>query len=628
MQSALGQRIRHRLRGGSTLGAEIRRPEALDVEMFEDCIHAVDSIDQAIHNKYSMEWTIGEYMNIMPKGHGVARDPEQARLQREFPIPAATDCGVPHAIHSGAVIVDADQIPLVWALPDLLSKGRQDELFEATKKLKTYLDKPTTRTSSWRNFKGFFNLNADGGCGIFGIVPQMKDAFTGEVRESRDFYEVEVQDWLRTITRSGAILDAVLRILVPSQHQQVGEYLQENLPDGIPWPVTGIGLQMIFNRKTPYHRDVNSFPHWYDLLVTLGQYGHSAYIGLRSLGYSVSYRPGTVVVVLANIVEHALSELGPFTSAWQEAQLELISIFTSGRSQGSPNRGCSSTRWACESRRLERPRRYVVSANALANGPKPMCVFYGSNTGNSGSFAQWIVSTAPTHEFTATLSTLDMAAEHLPMDGPVLILTASFAGLVADNAKHFFEWADNVKQRAPKLIDDILEAWHGAVGLVEEEMVWVKLSTAIGLEIKTMSSSAVRAELLYQRDMGFGTVVENKVLTAECHPPKTHIELVLPEGFTYRAGDYPAIFPTNPERTVRRAMARFNLDSDTEIEIFSTAPTHFPIGKPISVFNLHSNYVELQQPATQRDLEALISRRSRTPWGTKQAKSLPLVWAC
>lgn len=78
---------------------------------------------------------------------------------------------------------------------------------------------------------------------------------------------------------------------------------------------------------------------------------------------------------------------------------------------------------------------------------------------------------------------------HLPKDGPILIVTASFEGQPADNAKHFVEWLENVKenafagikyavfgcgnkdwvntyQRIPTLIDNAL-GQHGAVRLVE-----------------------------------------------------------------------------------------------------------------------------------------------------------------
>ncbi|KAH9921671.1 uncharacterized protein BXZ73DRAFT_79820 [Epithele typhae] len=231
-----------RLQGRPTKGAEIDCPEALDVKIFEDCIHAVDSIEEAIHNKYSMDWTIAEHINVLPKGHGVRR-----------------------------VIVDADQVPLVWALPDLLSAARHNDLFDATKKLKTFLDKPTMQTSSWRKFKGFFNSNADGGCGIFGIVPQMKDVFTGEVRESRDFYEAK--------SKAGC-----------KRSLELAQYWMPSY---------------VFSSPA----SISNFRHWYDLLVTLGNYGHGAYIGLQSLGYSVPYRPGTGVLVLANVVEHGVPEV-------------------------------------------------------------------------------------------------------------------------------------------------------------------------------------------------------------------------------------------------------------------------------------------------------------------------------
>ena len=99
-------------------------------------------------------------------------------------------------------------------------------------------------------------------------------------------------------------------------------------------------------------------------------------------------------------------------------------------------------------------------------------------------------STFPSSGFRASIGTLDSAAGHLPKDGPVLIVTASYEGQPADNAAHFVNWLENVQdaeafagikfgvfgcgnrdwvntyQRVPRLVDDALTA-HGAIRLVE-----------------------------------------------------------------------------------------------------------------------------------------------------------------
>ncbi|KAJ2999753.1 hypothetical protein NUW54_g6889 [Trametes sanguinea] len=59
---------------------------------------------------------------------------------------------------------------------------------------------------------------------------------------------------------------------------------------------------------------------------------------------------------------------------------------------------------------------------------QPLYVLYGSNTGNSESFAQRIASDAPTHGFRASMGTLDSVSAHLPQDGPLVIVTASYEG--------------------------------------------------------------------------------------------------------------------------------------------------------------------------------------------------------
>ncbi len=82
------------------------------------------------------------------------------------------------------------------------------------------------------------------------------------------------------------------------------------------------------------------------------------------------------------------------------------------------------------------------------------------------------------------MGTLDSITQHVPTDGPLVIVTASFEGEPADNAAHFVEWLQNLKgaefdglkyavfgcgnrdwvrtfQRIPKLIDGVLEERGG-----------------------------------------------------------------------------------------------------------------------------------------------------------------------
>ena len=136
-----------------------------------------------------------------------------------------------------------------------------------------------------------------------------------------------------------------------------------------------------------------------------------------------------------------------------------------------------------------------VSAD-VASGP-PLYVLYGSNSGTSEGFAQRVASDAPTHGFRPSIGTLDSAAEKIPSDGPVVIITASFEGQFcysswviarkvnrrsgepADNAAYFVKWLSNLQgeplsnlryavfgcgnrdwvqtyQRIPRLVDELL----------------------------------------------------------------------------------------------------------------------------------------------------------------------------
>ncbi|EJD04651.1 cytochrome P450 oxidoreductase OrdA-like protein [Fomitiporia mediterranea MF3/22] len=298
----------------------------------------------------------------------------------------------------------------------------------------------------------------------------------------------------------------------------------------------------------------------------------------------------------------------------------------------------------------------------VAEGGHPLTVLYGSNTGTSQAFAQRIASDAHLHGFKAQINTLDSATGRLPTNGPVIIVTASFEGEPADNAAQFVAWLSALQQsetskssslndiaytvfgcgnrewvrtyqRIPKLIDEkmneagaerLMECGEGDAGSPEffqkfdeyEERMWGVLEKKYnvtgkaggadaGLDVELASAGTGRAKVLRQMDAEIGEVLENRLLTKPGAPEKRHIAISLPEGMSYRAGDYLAILPSNPEETVQRAMKRFKLTSDQEITIKASGPTTLPTNAPVSVHSLLSGFVELSQPATTRELQAM-----------------------
>ncbi|KZW03436.1 cytochrome P450 [Exidia glandulosa HHB12029] len=294
-------------------------------------------------------------------------------------------------------------------------------------------------------------------------------------------------------------------------------------------------------------------------------------------------------------------------------------------------------------------------ASTASTKLKPMYVLYGSNTGSCEAFAQRVANVAPRYGFGVSIGTLDSVTSKIPTDGPVVIITASFEGEPPDNAGHFVKFIESAGdirfagvryavfgcgnhdwvhtyQRIPTLVDTTLAA-KGAERLVErgeadaggdrffesfdewEEKLWPTLvqafdavataSSKAGLGV-TVSSPSQRASTLRQQDTGLGTVTVNKLLTKPGANDKHHLEFKLPEGMTYRAGDYLAVLPTNPSSSVKRVLARFNLTADQELSITSATPTTLPVDRPVNVFDLFSGYVELAQPATRKSIEFLI----------------------
>ncbi|ORY80873.1 cytochrome P450 [Protomyces lactucae-debilis] len=76
------------------------------------------------------------------------------------------------------------------------------------------------------------------------------------------------------------------------------------------------------------------------------------------------------------------------------------------------------------------------------DGSPPMLVLYGSNSGSCEALAKEVYSDANRWGFEVTLDTLD-SCRKLPIDRPVVIVTPSYEGKPADNARQFAAYLDS-----------------------------------------------------------------------------------------------------------------------------------------------------------------------------------------
>jgi len=293
------------------------------------------------------------------------------------------------------------------------------------------------------------------------------------------------------------------------------------------------------------------------------------------------------------------------------------------------------------------------------DGHGPLLVLYGSNTGTSEAFAQRIAAEGAAQGYVTNVAAMDELVGALPAEGPVIVVTASYEGQPPDNARRFLDWIEaqpegalagrryavfgcgnrqwaRTYQAIPKRVDAAFaaadaqpllprgegDAGADLFGAFEGWLtdLWASLATSEGREAQSeatatsLSVEVLRGErerTLQLDELRRGTVLVNRELVDLSRPgarSRRHVEIRLPEGMSYRAGDYLSVLPSNPPEVVVRALRRFALSADTQVVIHAAAnaPSPLPIGRAMAATALLSDYVELQQPATRRQVAALI----------------------
>ncbi|CAM5649070.1 cytochrome P450 [Mycolicibacterium aubagnense] len=257
-----------------------------------------------------------------------------------------------------------------------------------------------------------------------------------------------------------------------------------------------------------------------------------------------------------------------------------------------------------------------------------------------------------------------------------MIASASYNGAPPDNATRFMEWLEKAEpgaakgvsylvfgcgnrdwastfQATPRRIDERLEALGAqritqrGEGDAREDLDgqfqdWFKglfpsLGEALGLDIDF--SEQAEAEPLYQVEIVSGqpvnpvvyqsgavamTVVGNRELQSSGSGRSTrHVEVALPDGVGYRAGDHLCVVPVNDPALVERVEKHFGFAADAQVRLKTTGGRQapFPADGPVPIRRILSDYVELQAVATRKQIQALAAA-TRCPFTKPQLEAL------
>ncbi|MFF3159677.1 cytochrome P450 [Streptomyces sp. NPDC057910] len=296
-----------------------------------------------------------------------------------------------------------------------------------------------------------------------------------------------------------------------------------------------------------------------------------------------------------------------------------------------------------------------------------LSVLYGSNLGTCRDLAHAVADLGDALGFTTACGPLDSCPpEDLPAGSPVVIVASSYNGRPTDDATGFVteleapgvklpagvrhavlgvgdrNWAATY-QRVPTLIDDLMAAAGGHRLLTRGEAdAGGDLSAAVepftrrlrevllavygdpdsfgappvgtaehagGYEVSELVGGP-RHLLAERHSMTAMTVAVSRTLLDRDHPKgrlKQFVRLELPSGTTYRTGDHLAVLPEQSPALVDRAALLLGLDVTARVLIRAQRPgsAALPLDRPITVGDLLAHHLELQSPATARDISIL-----------------------
>ncbi|KAH7137527.1 hypothetical protein B0J13DRAFT_640074 [Dactylonectria estremocensis] len=302
--------------------------------------------------------------------------------------------------------------------------------------------------------------------------------------------------------------------------------------------------------------------------------------------------------------------------------------------------------------------------SAMGDQKGQVVIIHASNSGNCEALAHRLASSSA--EQGVEVKAIDIAnnaIDKLPRGVPVIFIVASYNGEPAGDAVDFVAWLKSLKNdeldgvkfavfgcghhdwagtlfAVPQLIDmQLARCGAGRIvplGTTETSNTdpfsdfeyWADefLFPNIGAAEKFKWTPSIVAEVGDSRpelQISLGqpprvamrknfipaVVTEARCLSGQGVPEKRHLEIRLPEGLTYKAGDHLNILPRNSVHNITRALSLFGLGEDTVVTISSAKRNlgpGLPLDTPVTAADLFGAYVELGSIASHKTIQTLV----------------------
>lgn len=310
-----------------------------------------------------------------------------------------------------------------------------------------------------------------------------------------------------------------------------------------------------------------------------------------------------------------------------------------------------------------------------------LLILYGSDLGTAEDLAHRVADLAEVNGFATKLAPLDDYVGNLSDQGGVIIFCASYNGAPPDNATQFVKWLSTdlpkdafkgvryavfgcgnsdwlaTYQSIPRMIDERLAA-HGATpavvrgeGDARDDLdgqfeKWFKSVREIAVKefsidtgftreandeplykIEPVAHSAVNTVAVSGGAVPVKMLVNDELQNKSGSNPSTrstrHIEVELPENVTYRVGDHLSIIPRNDPVLVDAVARRFGfLPADqVRLHVATGRRAQLPVDNAVSVGRLLTEFVELQQVATRKQIQ-IMSEHTRCPMTKPKLEAL------